>query len=113
MYIHPTILKVKPEGVVKVIDYLKRLENTTFCTSLKGIRQAYLIESQEEAGKLISLTFWDAPSDASSLFANPDYARPLVGFSQFLYAPPERISCTLLDPCRAPCWAPCPQTFGR
>ena len=96
MYVHTTILRVNPKAVVDVIHHLNNSEYSAYCSSMKGFRQAYLLESQEEAGKIIVLTFWDSPSNARTLFFDPQYARLLSGIRQFMLAPLERIGYALL-----------------
>jgi len=96
MYVHTTILRVKPENVSKAAEILSRIGTSEYSNLTKGIRHGFLLESNDEPGKLVSLSFWGSPTDAQRVFANPDYAALIADLRDYLIAAPERIGYSLL-----------------
>jgi heme-degrading monooxygenase HmoA len=96
MFIHTTISKVKPENVKEAVAILSSERNQSYFLTLKGFQHGYVIESFEEAGKLVSLSFWDSQADAQAVFADPNYAALLADLRSLLIASPGRLGYQLL-----------------
>jgi len=61
-----------------------------------GLQSGYLLESLDEPGKIVSLSFWESQSAAQAAFADPNFASLLAGLRLYLVAAPERLSYNLL-----------------
>jgi hypothetical protein len=90
MFIHTTILKVSPENVHIAEEVLLGEKMTTLQNNLQGFQFGYLMESIEEPGKIVSLSFWDALADAQRTMSDPRYAELLGALRSILIAAPER-----------------------
>jgi heme-degrading monooxygenase HmoA len=96
MFVHTTILKVNPENVQAAVDVLFGEKLLAFQGQLQGFRHGSLIESLEEPGKLISLSYWDSMADAQSTMSDPRYGELVAGLRSILIAAPERFGYNLL-----------------
>ncbi len=96
MYVHTTILKVSPENVTVAVDVLLGEKMTALQNTLQGFHHGYLIESTEEPGKIISLSFWDTMADARRAMSDPRYAELVGALRSILIAAPERFGYNLL-----------------
>jgi hypothetical protein len=96
MYIHSTVIRVKPEKVKEAVELLSSEKNQVFFLTRNGFSHFYIMEMMEEAGNLILQSFWESRADAQSVYADPKYAALLADLRSFLIAPPERIGNNLL-----------------
>lgn len=90
MFIHTTILKVSPENVHIVEEVLLGEKMTAMQNNLQGFQNGYLMESMEEPGKIISLSFWDSMTDAQRSMSDPRYAELVGALRSVMIAAPER-----------------------
>jgi heme-degrading monooxygenase HmoA len=96
MFVNTTIIKVRPEKVKEAVSILSSEQNRVFYMTLKGFLHGYVLETMDEAGKLVSLSFWESQTDAQVVFAEPKYAALLADLRPLLISSPERISYQLL-----------------
>lgn len=96
MFVHTTIIRVKPENVQKVVEDLTSGKQNAYFATIHGIRHGFLLEATDEPGKLISLSFWDTPADAMAVFADPNYSMLIAELRNNLVAAPERFGYHLL-----------------
>jgi heme-degrading monooxygenase HmoA len=97
MFVHTTVLKVKPENVPAVVDLLTNEKMMAILRSTQGLHHAYVLESTEEPGKVTSQTFWDSMADARNGFSSPAYTALLGDLRPILIVAPERFSYNLLQ----------------
>lgn len=97
MFIHSTTLKVSPENAHVVVDILSSEKMLEIYRDTQGLRFAYILESAEEPGKIISQTFWDSMTEARNGFSSPAYAALLKDLYPVLIASPERLGYNLLS----------------
>lgn len=90
MFIHTTILRVSPENVHNVEEVLLGEKMTVMQNSMQGFQSGYLMESIEEPGKIVSLSFWDSMADAQRTMSDPRYAELVGALRSILIAAPER-----------------------
>ena len=77
MYMHMTMLKLMPEKVREAHQSLLDQENWIGGPKIKGIRQAVLIESLDEPGRVIWLTTWASLTEAQNFLSSPGYSHLL------------------------------------
>ncbi len=97
MFVHTTIIKVNPDKVKEASAILFSEKIMTFYSTIQGLQRGYLIESVDEPGKLISLSFWDSMADARRTMSDPAYASLIGDLRSILLAAPERYSYSLLN----------------
>ena len=96
MYVQTTILQVKPECVPQALALLNNDLYKEFCTSIKGICQVIVLESAEEPGRLVALSFWDSMANAQEAIFDPRYAAWMAELRDWLIVSPERTGYRLL-----------------
>jgi heme-degrading monooxygenase HmoA len=96
MYIHNTTLKVGSENVPVVLDLLTNEKMMAVLNATQGLLHAYVLESAEEPGKVISQTLWESMVDARNGFSSPAYSALLGDLRPILIAAPERSGYNLL-----------------
>jgi heme-degrading monooxygenase HmoA len=96
MYIHSTVIRVKPEKVKEALQFFSSEKNKAFFMTRKGFFHFYVMEMMEEAGKLNLESFWESRADAQVVFADPKYAAIIADLRSILIASPECIGNNLL-----------------
>ena len=91
MYIHFSILKMKPEDAPRMVaasladeNYIKVIQGA------KGFRYQYALQSEEDPEEFLSLSIWDSREDAMALFASPEYGVILSGARDMFEGTPGR-----------------------
>lgn len=89
-YIHNTIVTVLPENVQNLLSILYSEKMLDFSRTIPGFLRAYALESLDEPGRIVSMSWWDSPTDAQKTFTMPEYAALLGDMRALMIQPPER-----------------------
>jgi heme-degrading monooxygenase HmoA len=70
MYLHLTVVKMHPEQVPQACQAWAGMEHS----AISGLRQALLVESLDEPGRITWLSLWDSLGEARAFLTSPAYA---------------------------------------
>ena len=90
MYVNMTTVNVKPESVEEAMDYTMGDEAVRLMRLAPGFHYALLLEAQETAGLITSVTVWDTQAEADAWYTSPEYANLVKGVGALLTSAPER-----------------------
>ncbi len=90
MWLNITSAKVAPENTGKALEILEREESRQPFREASGFRFLYVVESTENPGEVLSLSFWDSEAQGQAFYASDIYRKVLGGVAALISAPPER-----------------------
>ena len=98
VFVHKTVVfldveKVSNQDMQELLSRLKAKDQTP----PPGLQQAFLIESLDEPGKAVWLSFWDARSNAQAYLAGPGYSAWIAPLLPILTSGPEWYSYRVLE----------------
>lgn len=96
-FILMTVLRIIPEKVWEAVKVLRAQAHQPGFSSIQGLRQVLLIESQEEPGRLTWLTTWDTKADSQALLSSSLYTNLVDKIHPYLRSQPEWYWYSLLE----------------
>jgi heme-degrading monooxygenase HmoA len=90
MWLNITMAKVAPENADKVIEILNREESRQPFQAAPGFRFLLGVESTDNPGEMLSLSFWDTEDEGQAFYNSDQYRRVVGGIASLLVARPER-----------------------
>lgn len=90
MWLNMTSATVAPENAAKAVEILNREESRQPFRVAPGFRFLFVVESTENPGEMLSLSFWDTESEGQAFYNSDEYRRVLGGVGELLIARPER-----------------------
>jgi heme-degrading monooxygenase HmoA len=91
MFLHMTVVKMVPEEVSQAYQVFTTPE------SIQGLRQALLVESLEEPGRLTWLTLWESLVEARAFLSSLGYAERVSKLKPYLLSPPQWFGYNVLE----------------
>lgn len=95
MFVHMTVVRIEAARVGEAVE--GRSTRFELKNLPEGLRQSYVLESMDEPGKLIWLSFWDSPGEAKAFITSLGYAGELGELQNFLLSGPEWQSYRVLE----------------
>jgi heme-degrading monooxygenase HmoA len=96
LYLHNTIVTVAPENTGKLISVLYSEKVLSLLSTIPGFIMSYALDSLEEPGRVVSMSWWDTAIDAKTTFSMPVYAELLGDMRPYFIKIPERQGYNLL-----------------
>ena len=98
VFVHMTVVfldieKVSSQYIQELLSGLKAKDQIP----PPGLQQASVIESLDEPGKVVWLSFWDARSNAQAYLAGPGYSAWIAPLLPILTSGPEWYSYRVLE----------------
>jgi heme-degrading monooxygenase HmoA len=90
MWLNITSAKVMPENAGKAVEILNREESRQPFQAAPGFRFLFVVESTENPGEMLSLSFWDTEDEGQAFYNSDEYRRVVGGIAELLIARPER-----------------------
>jgi quinol monooxygenase YgiN len=88
-FVYMAIARISPEQSTKAIRALVSENGLPGCNPAPGGCQTCLVESLDEPGKLVWITFWEHQSSFREMLGSPQYAAGLAQIRHCLLAEPE------------------------
>ena len=89
MFVHLTVIYITIDQEKQSVQSMMGGSPVKPALTPAGLRQAILIESLDEPGKIIWLSFWETRTDAQAFLASPDYAGWLAPLRPYIRSGPE------------------------
>jgi len=90
MWLNITSAKTAPENAGKAVEILDREESRQPFQVAPGFRYLFLVESTENPGEMLSLSFWGTEEEGQAFYSSDQYRRVLGGVAALIIALPER-----------------------
>jgi quinol monooxygenase YgiN len=84
-----TVSRVIPEKVWEVFQVLQTYTHQPGLTTIQGLHQVLLIESQEEPGRLTLMTTWNTKAGSQAFLNSNRYAHLVAALQPYLLRQPE------------------------
>jgi quinol monooxygenase YgiN len=97
-FVYMAIARISPEQSTKAIRALVRENGLPGCNTGPGGCQTCLVESLDEPGKLLWITYWEHQSSFREMVTSPQYAERLARLRPCLLAEPEWYGYRVLNP---------------
>jgi heme-degrading monooxygenase HmoA len=90
MWLNITSAKVAPESAAKAVEILSLEESRQPFRTAPGFRFLYVVESTENPGEMLSISFWDTEEEGQAFYGSDEYRQVVGGIANLLIARPER-----------------------
>ena len=90
MWLNITTARVAPENADKVIEILNREQSRKPFQDAPGFRFLFGVESTDNPGEMLSLSFWDTEDEGQAFYNSDQYRQVVGGIASLLVARPER-----------------------
>lgn len=97
MFIHMTIIHIDVENTGEVRRIITDPVGSWQSLAPLGLRQSALIESMDDSGEIIWLSFWETRAQAVDFMTSPEYAVLVGKLNPYLLSGPEWHSYRLVD----------------
>ena len=96
LFIHNTVITVAPDSTQKLISLLYNEKTIAMAETFAGIIMSYALESMDEPGRIVSMSWWTSLAEAQATFVRPEYAALLGDMRALFIKAPERQGYQLL-----------------
>lgn len=90
MWLNITSAKVAPENAARAVEILDREDSRRPFAVAPGFRTLFVVESTENPGEMLSLSFWDTEEEGQAFYNSDQYRQVLGGLAELIIARPER-----------------------
>jgi heme-degrading monooxygenase HmoA len=96
LYLHNTIVTTAPENTQKLLSILYSDKIVAMTDAIDGFIRSYALEALEEAGRIVSMSWWRSAEEAQATFLSPEYAALVGEMRKYFIKMPERQSYQML-----------------
>jgi heme-degrading monooxygenase HmoA len=89
MFVHTSVIWLVPEMAAEGARNLLCCLEQEGIPPIKGLRHSCLLESTDEPGRLLWLSWWDAQADVRAFLTSLDYARAVSALKPYLLSGPQ------------------------